>query len=182
MTRILVAGVGNVFFGDDGFGVEVARRLLAAPPDDTRVADFGIRGVHLAYELLAPFDLVIVADCMPRGGAPGTLYVVEPELEACASPADAPGDGEAGASVAMPVRSGVSAGPHGMDLPLVFAAVRELGGSLPRTLVLGCEPHDLEPGIGLSPSVERAIPGALDLIRELIARKEPSCPSPASPS
>lgn len=161
MTRILVAGVGNVFFGDDGFGVEVARRLLAAPPDDTQVADFGIRGVHLAYELLAPFDLVIVADCMPRGGEPGTLYVVEPDVETCASPADA----------------------HGMDLPLVFAAVRELGGTLPRTLVLGCEPHAIEPGIGLSPSVERAIPGALDLIRELItARKEPSCPPPASPS
>jgi hydrogenase maturation protease len=87
---------------------------------------------------------------MSRGGAPGTLYVVEPDLETHGTVADA----------------------HGMNLPTVFAAVRELGGAMPRTLVVGCEPADLEPGIGLSPVVTGAIPGALDLIRTLINNHE----------
>lgn len=148
MTRVLVAGVGNLFFRDDAFGVEVARQLVASPPPDAAVADFGIRAMHLAYELLTPVELCIVADCMPRGGAPGTLYVVEPDV---AGGPRAVGDA------------------HGMSLPAVFAAVRELGGRLPRMLVVGCEPEVVDPGIGLSPPVARAVPGAVELIRELIA-------------
>src|SRR6185369_14690375 len=86
VKRVLVAGIGNVFFGDDGFGVEVARQLGEPLPRGTRVADFGIRALHLAYELLDPPDLLVVADCMARGGPPGTLYVVEPEEVGAASP------------------------------------------------------------------------------------------------
>jgi len=145
---ILVAGVGNVFFGDDGFGVEVARQLAAEPPPGTRVGDFGIRARHLAYELLAPLELCVVADCMPRGGRPGTLYVLEPEV------------------TGLPV-SVVDA--HAMSLDTVFAAVRQLGGALPRILIVGCEPAAIEPGMGLSPTVASAVPAAIDLIRDLIA-------------
>jgi hydrogenase maturation protease len=145
-----VAGVGNVFFGDDGFGVEVARQLAAAPPPDTSVADFGIRALHLAYELCRPCSLCIVADCVARGGAPGTLYVIDPVLDEAAA-----GAGDA----------------HGMDLRVVFATARELGGTLPAVLVVGCEPAQLEPGIGLSPRVARAVPAAAALIRELVSRR-----------
>jgi hydrogenase maturation protease len=151
---ILVAGIGNLFFGDDGFGVAVAHHLAAAPPPATRVEDYGIRAIHLAYALLDPPDLCIIADCTTRGGPPGTLYVIEPDLTTGGTVADA----------------------HGMNLPVVFAAVRELGGTLPRTLVVGCEPADLDPHIGLSPIVESALPGALELIRDLITTHHEAAP------
>ncbi|HLJ08579.1 MAG TPA: hydrogenase maturation protease, partial [Acidimicrobiia bacterium] len=81
-TRILVAGVGNIFFTDDGFGCEVARRLAErALPDGVTVADFGIKGVHLAYELLEGYDVAILIDAAPCGGEPGDLYLIEPKLE-----------------------------------------------------------------------------------------------------
>ena len=146
---ILVAGIGNLFFGDDGFGVAVAQRLGGSPPPRTRVEDYGIRSVHLAYALSDPIlapELCILVDCMPRGNAPGTLYLVEPDVD---------------------VRGGV-ADAHGMNLPVVFAAVRDLGGTMPKTLIVGCEPSSVEPGIGLSATVEAAIPGAIEMIRELL--------------
>ena len=143
---ILIAGIGNVFFGDDAFGVAVAQRLAGAPPPGTRVEDYGIRAIHLAFALLDAPDLCIIADCTARGGPPGTLYVIEPDLETQGGVADA----------------------HGMNLPVVFAAVRELGGQMPRTLIVGCEPADLEPGIGLSAAVESAVPLAIDMIRDLL--------------
>jgi len=154
MTRSLIAGVGNLFFGDDGFGVEVARQLAAVPPTNATVTDFGIRAIHFAYELLTPVSLCIVADCMPRGGDPGTLYVVEPDLDVAGGVADA----------------------HGMNLPVVFAAVRDLGGRMPRTLVVGCEPAQVEPGIGLSATVEHAVPAAIELIRELLTNHHEATP------
>ena len=81
--RVLVAGIGNIFFGDDGFGVEVAQLLAREPrAADAKVEDFGIRGMHLAYEMLAGYDRAIIVDAVPRGGEPGTLYVIEPELGA----------------------------------------------------------------------------------------------------
>src|SRR6188768_1968294 len=81
--RTLVAGIGNIFLGDDGFGVEVTRRLSQEPiPDGVRVADFGIRGIHLAYELLdQQYETTVLVDATPRGGQPGTVYLIEPELE-----------------------------------------------------------------------------------------------------
>lgn len=147
--RTLVAGIGNIFFGDDGFGVEVARLLAAAPPPGARVEDFGIRALHLAYALLEPIELLVAVDCMPRGGAPGTLYVVEPVV-----------DGGVPAGVAD---------AHGMNLPVVFAAVRELGGRMPRTLVVGCEPGRTDAALGLSPAVTAALPAAAELIRDVVA-------------
>lgn len=147
---ILIAGIGNLFFGDDGFGVAVAQHLVAAPPPDSRVEDYGIRALHLAFALLDAPDLCIIADCMARGGAPGTLYVVEPDLPPEGTVADA----------------------HAMNLPVVFAAVRELGGTMPRTVIVGCEPADLDPHIGLSPAVEAAVPVALALIRDLTHHSE----------
>lgn len=149
--RVLIAGVGNLFFADDGFGVEVARRLAAiALPPGVTVMDVGIRGLHLAYELLSPPDVLLVVDVMPRGGAPGDLYVLEPELEG-GLPSSAEG--------------------HGMDLPSVFATVRALGGTLPRVLIVGCEPGELGEGIGLSARVEQAIEPCLRLVHELVARE-----------
>jgi hydrogenase maturation protease len=150
MTRVLVAGVGNLFFGDDGFGVEVASVLREPLPPGTRVADFGIRALHLAYELLDPVDLLVIVDCMARQGPPGTLYLVEPE----------------------PDLETVVADGHGMYLPAVFAAVRQLGGTLPPTVVVGCEPESLEPCMGLSETVTRAIPRAVALIRDLISSRQ----------
>ena len=150
--RILVAGIGNVFSGDDGFGVEVARRLLAQPrPENVKVADFGIRGIHLVFELLSPLDLLVVVDACPRGGTPGTLYEIEPDVDEVGS--DVQGDA------------------HGMDLPSVFARVRAMGGGLPRVLLVGCEPADIEDGMGLSALVEAALDPALALVQDIVKRE-----------
>ncbi len=89
MTRTLVAGIGNIFLSDDGFGVEVARRLATAPlPAGVTVTDYGIRGMHLAYDLASGFDAAILVDATSRGGAPGTIYVIEPDLPS--GPAEPP--------------------------------------------------------------------------------------------
>jgi hydrogenase maturation protease len=118
--RILVAGIGNVFLGDDGFGVELAARLAdRALPDGAEVVDFGIRGMDLAYALLEGYDAAVLLDATPRGEPPGTLYVIEPDAEA--------GD--------------VAPEAHGMDPVKVLALARALGGTPPRTLVVGCEPQ-----------------------------------------
>jgi hydrogenase maturation protease len=148
---VLVAGVGNVFFGDDGFGVEVARRLGASPvPAGVEVVDFGIGGLQLALRLLDPLRLLVVVDLAPRGGAAGTLYVLEPEL------GDAPPDaGEA----------------HGMHVPAVLATARAMGASLPPVRIVGCEPLDTGEGMGLSAPVAAAVDGAVALVRELLERE-----------
>jgi hydrogenase maturation protease len=145
-ARVLVAGVGNVFFGDDGFGPEVARALLSEPPGDTKVEDFGIRGLHLAYELLAGYERAILIDAVPRGEAPGTLYVIEPDDEAPTGAPDA----------------------HRMDVQNVFAYVRVLGGEPPAVTIVGCEPQTVEPGMGLSEPVTRSVGAAAALVRRLI--------------
>lgn len=151
MTRVLVAGVGNVFLGDDGFGVAVARRLAGeCLPEGTRVADFGIRGTHLVFELLDPPDLLILVDATARGGAPGTLYVIDPEIEAV--------DGHAG----------TPAVGHALAPAVVLATVRSLLGRLPRTRVVGCEPSSLTEGMELSPAVQRAVEPAALMVRRLI--------------
>ena len=153
MSRILVAGIGNIFFGDDGFGVEVARRLAAEPPPNASGIDFGIRGVHLAYELLAPTDLLVVDDLTSRGGAAGSLSVIDPTVE------DTPASAQRDA--------------HGMSLPAVFESVRAMGGQLPEIRIIGCEPATTEPQLGLSDVVERALPAALDLVRNVIQENHP---------
>jgi hydrogenase maturation protease len=155
---VLVAGVGNIFFGDDGFGPAVpavARALAGEPPTGAKVEDFGIRGLHLAYELLAGHERAIVIDAVARGGAPGTLYLIEPDV--ATAPAGAPD-------------------AHRMDLHNVFAFLRALEGEAPPLLIVGCEPSSTAEGIGLSPEVERAIEPAVQLARRLI--DEPPGKSP----
>lgn len=146
-ARVLVAGVGNVFLSDDGFGVEVARRLAErALPEGVVVRDVGVRGLHLAYDLLDAPELLIVVDLAPRGGAPGTLYVLEPELAA-----EGPRPSLA----------------HGTDLAGTFATLEALGGSVPRVLIVGCEPADLREAMGLSAPVHAAVDAAIALVLRL---------------
>jgi hydrogenase maturation protease len=148
--KLLVAGIGNIFFGDDGFGPEVARALAAAEPmDGVKVEDYGIRGLHLAYELLAGYERAILIDAVSRGGAPGTLYVIEPEVRDSGSAPDA----------------------HRMDLENVFALMRTLGGEPPALTLVGCEPSTADEGIGLSEPVRGAIAPAVQLIRRLVAEQ-----------
>jgi hydrogenase maturation protease len=145
-ARILVAGIGNVFFGDDGFGPEVARALLREPPADAKVEDFGIRGLHLAYEMLAGYERAILVDAVPRGDVPGTLYVIEPDDEVATGPPDA----------------------HRMDVQNVFAYVRVLGGAAPPVTIVGCQPATTEPGMELSAPVRGSVEAAAALVRRLI--------------
>jgi hydrogenase maturation protease len=146
-VNVLVAGIGNIFFGDDGFGSEVARVLAAEPIPGVKIEDYGIRGLHLAYELASGYDRAIVIDAVPRGGAPGTLYVIEPDLSGPVAAPDA----------------------HRMDLENVFAFLRTIGGEAPPITIVGCEPSAAEEQIGLSESVQSAVQPAAELVRRLVA-------------
>ena len=150
---VLVAGVGNIFLGDDGFGVEVARRLSAEQlPENVRVADYGIRGVHLAYQLLDGYDTLILVDAVSRGEPPGTVFLIEPDL--------GPGTPLDGVPPAM--------NAHDLDPASVLGLVRHLGGRIDRVLLVGCEPQGTDEGIGLSEPVQRAVDEAAHLVRELL--------------
>ena len=156
--KILVACVGNIFLGDDGFGVEVARSLAQRQlPEGVSAKDFGIRGFDLAYALLDPWDLVIIVDALPRGEAPGTLYVVEPAL-----------NGPASAETAI--------NPHGMDPVHVLSLAASMGTISTQVLVVGCEPHDfgdeLEGRMGLSSPVQAAVEEASNMILRLVATRQ----------
>jgi hydrogenase maturation protease len=155
LKRILVAGVGNVFLGDDGFGVEVVRRLASRElPEGVEVADFGIRGMDLAYALQDDYDVVIFVDAIPRGEEPGTVYLLEPEIEE---------DGE------------VILDTHGMDPVKVIQLSRALGAKPTRTLVMGCEPQVVVSGeeyddmlMELSEPVRAAVEEAVKLVESLV--------------
>ncbi len=158
--RALVAGLGNIFFGDDAFGTEVARRLLTDTepvPEGVKVGDFGIRGIHLAYELLDGYDTAILVDATPQGGEPGTVYVIEPDLDALESEN---GLAEAGIADA-----------HGMDPVSVLALLRSLGGTVGRLLVVGCEPAETDEHMGLSPPVAAAVDEAVRVVRDLVSNE-----------
>jgi hydrogenase maturation protease len=161
--RVLVAGIGNVFLGDDGFGVEVVGRLDAGSlPDSVDVADYGIRGVHLAYELLdGRYDTVILVDAVPTGEAPGTVSVLEVDPVAAAAPGaeDPPGP--------LPIDG------HGMTPMAVLAMLRDLGGAVDRVLVVGCEPAVVEERMALSEVVRGSVEEAAGLVARL-ARREAS--------
>jgi hydrogenase maturation protease len=151
---VLLAGIGNIFLGDDGFGVEVAMRLgRQAVPGGVQVADYGIRGVHLAYELLDGYDTLVLVDAVPMGETPGTLAVIEPEA------ASAPAGGDDVAPV-------IDA--HSMSPGVVLGMLAGLGGSVERVVVVGCEPATLDEGIGLSPAVAAAVEPAVELCRGLL--------------
>ena len=154
--KVLIACVGNIFLGDDGFGVEVARSLSKRElPESVSVKDYGIRGFDLAYALLDPWDLVIIVDALARGEAPGTLYVIEPELNGPASAA---------------------LNPHGMDPVRVLSLAGSMGTISAQILVVGCEPHDfgdeLEGRMGLSSPIQGVVEAASDMILDLAATRQ----------
>jgi len=167
---ILVAGIGNIFLGDDGFGVEVARQLASRhQPERVRVSDYGIRGFDLAFALLDEPAATILVDAMPRGEQPGTVYVLEPDL-----------DGEA--TAAGPDHSDGSFQGHAMTPDSVFALVRTLGGHPRNVTVVGCEPLTFGPEnegcMGLSEPVSNAIPEAVAIVEQLLARLVPTTSAP----
>ena len=153
---ILIAGIGNIFHGDDAFGVAVAQRLAAyAWPENVRVVDFGIRAVDLAFALLDGYDLTILVDATPRGGAPGTVYVIEPDLDSLREHAGEP-----------------CVNSHGLHPAQVLALARNMGAHFNRILVVGCEPRVLDSEdndyIGLSRDVEAAVDPSIEIIRGLV--------------
>ena len=156
--RILVAGIGNIFLGDDGFGVEVVRRLARLDlPEDVRVTDFGIRGFDLAYALQDRYETTILVDACPRGEAPGTLYVIEPDLDAADSP-----DGPEAVVEA-----------HAMNPASVLRMAKAMNIEVENLLLVGCEPETLggeEGKMGLSAAVEAAVDDAVKLVETLIRR------------
>ncbi len=148
--RILVAGVGNVFLRDDAFGVEVVRLLAERPqPPGVQIRDYGIRGVHLVYELLNGYDLFVLVDAAPRGEAPGTVTVLEVELP---SPD------------AQPVIDA-----HSLTPDAIFGLLSSLGGHPGRSLVVACEPAEVDAGMGLSDPVRAALPHAVRAVEEILA-------------
>jgi hydrogenase maturation protease len=149
---ILVAGVGNLFLGDDGFGPEVVRLLAddETLPAGVRVVDYGIRGLHLAYDLLEVYEALVLVDALP-GGADAAGRVVVLEVTA-----DDLGGGEFDA--------------HGMNPTAMLAGLQQLGGTLPATYVVGCRVAGVDEGIGLSAPVAAAVPEAVAAVRELVLR------------
>ena len=155
--RILVAGVGNVFLRDDAFGVEVVRLLAERPqPPGVQIRDYGIRGVHLAYELLNGYDLFVLVDAAPRGEAPGTVTVLEVDL---------PGPD------ALPVIDA-----HSLTPDAIFGLLSSLGGHPGRSLVVACEPAEVDAGMGLSDPVREALPHAVRVVEEIVARADETGP------
>ena len=155
--RTLVAGIGNIFLGDDGFGCDVVRRLSEQdPPPGARVVDYGIRGMHLAYDLLDGWDRLVLVDSLPDRGAPGRLQVLQ------VGPDDV-AHGELDA--------------HGMDPAAVLSALGALGGRLPPTTLVGVQVADVQERIGLSPVVAAAVPAAVEAVRALLARPDEGMPA-----
>ena len=158
VPKILVAGIGNIFLGDDGFGVEVASRLAGrSVAEGVRVTDFGIRGLDLAYALMDGPEVTILLDACPRDAAPGTLYVVEPDLSSFDSPNN----------------SQVAVDAHAMNPMAVLGMANSMGAPLKRILLVGCEPATLGPEegqMGLSEIVEAAVERAVTLTESLVAR------------
>jgi hydrogenase maturation protease len=165
--RVLVAGVGNIFLGDDGFGVAVASRMAGETfPEGVKVGDFGIRSVHLAYELLDGYDSLVLIDALSRGDPPGTLTVLEPELDDHSS-------GEAAPLGAMDA--------HTMHPEAVLNILSALGGQVGRVVVVGCEPALVEEYLGLSTEVAGAVDQAVEIVRDLVAELSTSNRKEGSP-
>jgi hydrogenase maturation protease len=158
--RVLIACIGNIFLGDDGFGVEMAQRLMRRGyPRNVEVIDFGIRGVELAYSLLDDYDELILVDAVPRGSAPGTLYLLEIDME----------------HIPVGNVTQVALDAHSMDPVRVLAFARVLGARSIHTLLVGCEPAILGSGgeyedmqVGLSAPVQAALAGAVKMVDGLI--------------
>ena len=154
MKKILVAGIGNIFFGDDAFGCEVASQLSRRPlPEGVRVTDFGIRSYDLAYAIMDDYDATILVDATPQGNLPGTIYLIEPDLKM------------------LDELQEEAVNPHGMNPVRVLQLVRSLGGKPGWLRVVGCEPAVLENeegALGLSEKVQAAVMPAIEMIESLI--------------
>lgn len=153
MKKILLAGIGNVFQGDDAFGCEVIRQLDARSlPAGVTVRDFGIRSYDLAYALTDDYEAIVLIDAAGRGEPPGTLYLIEPDLPAARG---------------WPV----AVDPHAMNPVAVIQMAQSLGGVKGKLFLVACEPGELggdEGQLGLSAKVQQALPGALDMVRALL--------------
>ncbi|BBY36114.1 peptidase M52 [Mycobacterium mantenii] len=157
-ARILVAGIGNIFLGDDGFGSEVVRNAELPPDDPTvQVIDYGIRGMHLAYDLLEEWAALVLVDAVPSQGHPGTLHVFQADHDS------------------SPENNGLDG--HSMDPAAVFASLRALGGHPPYTVVVGCEAGSIEEGIGLTEPVAQAVPRAARAVEEIVAALHGATPA-----
>jgi hydrogenase maturation protease len=157
--KILIAGIGNIFHGDDAFGVEVASRLAGRTlPAEARVVDFGIRGFDLAYALLDGYDVTILLDATSRGGPPGELYAIEIDPNDAGDPGGAAMDG----------------GAHAMNPLRVLRLTQEMGGCSGRLLLVGCEPESFGPEeegrMGLSDTVAASVEAAADLVEALVKK------------
>jgi hydrogenase maturation protease len=164
-ARILVAGIGNVFLSDDGFGPEVIRRA-AAPLErrdfdgaTVKVVDYGIRGMHLAYDLLEAWDALVLVDAVPDRGRPGELHVFAADHET------------------LTPTSGLEA--HSMDPAAVFGTLAALGGTVPTTIVIGCEVLTIDEGMGLSEPVAAAVPGAVAAITDVLTELTTGATAPS---
>jgi hydrogenase maturation protease len=154
--RVLIAGIGNVFRSDDGFGPEVARRLSGLPwPDGVRVVDYGIRGMHLAYDLLDPWDVLVLVDALPDRGEVGSVALIEIGDEHVGG----------GAQVDAP-----RVDAHSMDPATVLGTLAALGGRLPpRTLLVGCQVSETDDGMGLTPVALAAVDEAVRAVHAAVA-------------
>jgi hydrogenase maturation protease len=152
--QVLVAGIGNLFLGDDGFGPKVVRHLAAGSPlpERVRLVDYGIRGMHLLYDLLTGYEALVIVDALPGRGRPGEVVVLE------VGPADLE-------------RLGRDFDPHGMNPVAVLAGLPALGGELPPTYVVGAAPENLEEGIGLTATMTAAVAPAGARVRDLLATR-----------
>lgn len=151
ISGILVAGIGNLFLGDDGFGPEVLRHVpqrLAS--ERVQLRDYGIRGMHLAYDLLDGWDALVLVDALPSRGSPGTVHVFQADHES--------------------LTASVGLDAHAMDPAAVFASLNALGGTPPYTVVVGCEAANVGEGIGLSDAVAAAVPAAVQAIEDVVAQ------------
>jgi hydrogenase maturation protease len=163
--QILVAGVGNAWLQDDAFGGECARRLEArGVPDGVTVMDFGTGGLDLAYEVMRGYDALVLLDASRQGEAPGTLYVLEPDME----------------ELAQPIEDGDVINPHGMDPQTMLRFVGAIGGFSGRVIVIGCEPGEVDDvGLGLTPAVAGAVDRAVELVVETLAELRSDAAYPA---
>ena len=154
---VLIACIGNIFLGDDGFGCEVARHLTQRSwPDNVKAVDFGIRGLDLAYALLDGHDVTIFVDATPRGNQPGTLYTIEPALDEIEN-----------------IEAGAMVDAHSMDPMKVLSMVKSMGGQFKKILLVGCEPATFGPEegqMGLSEPVAASVLAAVKIVESLVAK------------
>ena len=150
--QILIAGIGNTWQRDDGFGSEVARRLEGRElPEGVAVIDFGTGGLDLAYQVMYGYDALLMIDISRQGGSPGTLYVMEVDED----------------EVTSGIEDGDALNPHGMDPETVLRFIKLTGGWPGKVVIIACEPLTIEEmGVGLSPVVEEAVDRAVELVLE----------------